>query len=178
MSRGTARVLLGRIHGLFGVRGWVKIYSYTVPVENILDYPLWHVGRDDDWRPVRLVDGRRHGKGLVALLAPQNEDGNGEPVADRDAAAAFVGCDVAVPREHLPPPPPGQHYWADLIGLRVTGRNGADLGAVDHVLDTGAHGVLVVSGERERLIPLVRGPIVEMVDLDAGRITVDWNPEW
>lgn len=165
------RVLLGRIHGLFGVRGWVKLRSHTVPPENILDYPRWQVGRDGDWRPMRLVDGRVHGKGLVALLAPED----GEPLPDRDAAAELVGRDIAVPRDRLPPPPEGRHYWTDLIGLRVINRDGAELGTVESMMDTGAHAVLVVAGERERLIPFVPGPIVDEVDLAAGRIVVDWD---
>jgi 16S rRNA processing protein RimM len=122
---------------------------------------------------MRLVDGRVQGKGLVARLAPVD----GEPILDRDAAAALVGCDIAVPRDHLPPLPEGEHYWVDLIGLRVVGRDGDELGAVVDVIDTGAHGVLVVAGERKRLIPLVTGSIVEAVDLDAGRIRVNWHPD-
>lgn len=173
MSRGTGRVLLGRIHGLFGVRGWVRVYSYTAPPENILDYPLWYVGHADGWHPMRPVDGRRHGKGLVVRLAPED----GEPIADRDAAAALMGRDIAVPREDLAPPPAGEYYWTDLIGLRVVSRDGDELGVVANVMDTGAHGVLVVEGERERLIPFVTGAIVESVDLAAGRITVDWHPD-
>lgn len=164
---------MGRIHGLFGVRGWVKVYSHTVPSEGILAYPRWHVGRAGDWQPMRLVDGRIHGKGLVALLAPIDD----EPIAERDVAAGLVGSDVAVAREDLPPLPEGEHYWRDLIGLRVINRDGDALGEVAEMMDTGAHGVLVVAGERERLIPFVRGAIVEAVDLDAGRITVDWHPD-
>lgn len=168
------RVLLGRIHGLFGVRGWVKVYSYTDPPENLLNYSRWQVGRDGDWQPMRLAEGRAHGKGLVALLAP----GGGEPIADRDEAARLLGRDIAVTREQLPPLPAGRHYWADLIGLRVVNRGDAELGVVEHVMDTGAHGVLVVAGDRERLIPFVPGEIVDEVDLDAGRIVVDWDSKW
>lgn len=177
--RENGRVLLGRIHGLFGVRGWVKVYSHTVPPGNLLDYPRWLIGhwligRDGDWRPMRLVDGRVHGKGLVALLAPAG----GDPIADRDAAAELVGRDIAVPRDSLPPLPEGETYWTDLIGLRVVNRDSAELGTVTGVMDTAAHGVLIVTGDRERLIPLVHGPIVQNIDLDAGTITVDWEPDW
>lgn len=172
MSGGAGQVLLGRIHGLFGVRGWVKVYSYTAPPENILDYPLWYVG--DDRRPMRLVDGRVHGKGLVVRLAPED----GEPLADRDAAAALLESDIAVSREALPPLAEGEYYWADLIGLDVVNRDSEALGRVAGMMDTGAHGVLIVTGERERLIPFVIEAIVDEVDLEAGRITVDWDPAW
>ncbi|MES1943689.1 16S rRNA-processing protein RimM [Salinisphaera sp. PC39] len=174
MTAGSGTVLLGRINGLFGVRGWVKVYSYTDPAANILDFPLWHVGRDGESRPMRLVEGRVQGKGLVARLAPAD----GDPIDDRDEAAALVGCDIAVDRDDLPPLPEGEYYWADLLGLRVVNREGDELGTVSHMMDTGVHGVLVVNGERERLIPFVPGVIVDDVDLAAGRITVDWLPDW
>lgn len=171
---GADRVLLGRVHGLFGVRGWVKVYSYTIPVANILNYSLWQIGRHGEWRPMRLVDGRAHGKGLVAHLAPAD----GEPLADRDAAAALLGSEIAVARADLPPPAPGEYYWADLVGLRVINREGTELGTVADMMDNGAHGILVVAGERERLIPFVTGPIVDGVDFQAGTIAVDWQPDW
>lgn len=170
----NGRVPLGRIHGLFGVRGWVKVYSYTDPPENLLNYSRWQVGRDGDWRSMRLVEGRVHGKGLVALLAY----GDGEPIADRDTAAELMGSDIAVTRDRLPPLPDGRYYWVDLIGLRVIDRGGAELGTVTDIMDTAAHGVLVVAGDRERLIPFVIGEIVDEVDLASGRIVVDWDPVW
>lgn len=174
MSAGSGTVLLGRINGLFGVRGWVKVYSYTAPAANILDFPLWHVGRDGESRPMRLVEGRVQGKGLVARLAPAD----GDPIDERGEAAALVGCDIAVDRDDLPPLPEGEYYWADLLGLRVVNREGDELGTVSHMMDTGVHGVLVVAGERERLIPFILGVIVDDVDLAAGRITVDWESDW
>lgn len=175
MAYGPDRVLLGRINGLFGVRGWVKVYSYTVPAANILAYSRWYVGRSGDWRSMRLVDGRVHGKGLVALLAPADGD---EPVADRDAAAELMGQEIAVARDDLPPLAEGEHYWADLLGLQVVNRDGDELGTVTGMMDTGVHGVLVVDGEHERLIPFVPGEIVDEVDSGTGRIVVDWEPDW
>lgn len=156
------------------MRGWVKVYSYTDPPENLLKYSRWQVGRDGDWLSMRLVEGRVHGKGLVALLAP----GEDEPIEDRDAAAELMGRDIAVTRDQLPPLAEGRYYWADLIGLRVINRDGVELGTVERMMDTGAHGVLVVAGDRERLIPLVIGEIVDEVDLDAGRIVVDWAADF
>ena len=75
-------VVLGQVHGLFGVKGWIKVYSYTRPVEAILDYDRWWIGRADEARPFQVLAGRMQGKTLIAQLG----DENGQPLPDRDAA--------------------------------------------------------------------------------------------
>lgn len=162
-------IVLGRISGLYGVQGWVKVFSHTDPKENILHYSPWYVRRGREWVSMTSDAGRVHGKGLVSHLAGCD---------DRDAAAALVGSEIAVEREQLPPLPPDQFYWADLVGLQVRTVDGADLGVVDHLLETGANDVLVVRGERERLIPCVWGDVVVEVDLDRGTMQVDWDPDF
>jgi len=173
-ENGPRRVRMGRIHGLFGVRGWVKVYSHTVPPENILDYPVWQVRVGDGWRALRVLDGRPHGKTLVAYLA----DSDGQPIDDRDAAAALLDAEIAVARDELPPAEPGTYYWADLIGCRVHNLEGEALGEVEGLVETGANDVLVVRGERERMVPFVRDLYLKEVDLDARRVLVDWDPDW
>jgi 16S rRNA processing protein RimM len=163
----TQPVVLGRISGLFGVRGWVKVYSYTEPREAVLDYGRWLLSGKDGWHEVAVAEGQRHGKAIIARI-----DG----CVDRDQAAELVGTEIAVPREMLPEPPQDQFYWSDLEGLRVVGRDGAELGKVAYLLETGANDVMVVQGEQERLIPFVMGEVVLGVDLANGRIDVDW--EW
>ena len=160
-------VRLGRIVGLFGVRGWVKVFSFTEPREAILDYGHWLLGRDDRWQRVALEDGKRHGKAVLAKLATTD---------DRDAAELLLGMEVAIDRSDLPAADEGQYYWADLIGATVWHRDERELGSVKQMLETGAHDVMVVAGETERLIPFVPGDIVLDVDLEAGTIRVDW--EW
>jgi len=164
----TRLVTIGCITGVFGVRGWVKVRSYTEPRENILGYSRWLVRRDGHWRPMELVEGRLQGKGVVASL---------EGVHDREQALGLMGADIALPREDLPPLPEGEYYWADLEGLEVVTTQGVSLGHVDHLLATGANDVLVVIGERERMIPMA-APYVTHVDLERGRIEVDWDPEF
>lgn len=167
-------VLLGRINGLFGVRGWLKVYSYTDPPANILTYPHWLLRQQGrDWRPMRVVDARVQGKGLIAHLAPEDA----EPLPDRDAAVPLLEADIAVARADLPEPAPGEVYWADLIDCRVETLTGDALGRVTDMMDTGAHAVMVVTGDNEHLIPLVRGPIVQNIDLESGLVTVDWVPD-
>ncbi|WP_109995515.1 ribosome maturation factor RimM [Salinisphaera sp. LB1] len=167
-------VVLGRVNGLFGVRGWIKVYSYTRPAEAILDYERWWIGPEADRRGYRLVEGRVQGKTLVAQLA----DADGEPLADRDAAVELLEFDIAVDRGDMPDPEPGAYYWFDLVGLSVVTVDGVPLGRVTAMMETGANDVLVVRGERERLIPLVVDEFVTEVDPDAGTIRVDWDPEF
>ncbi len=161
------QVLLGRIVGVFGVDGWVKLHSFTEPRENIFRYRPWTLrgpaGEGTEDRP----QGRLQGKGVVARLTG---------VADRDAAAALVGTEVWVPRAALPKPRAGEFYWADIEGLAVRTVEGTLLGRVSHLFATGSNDVMVVQGDRERLIPFVQGLHVVKVDLDAGLIEVDWDP--
>lgn len=165
---------LGRISGVFGVRGWVRVYSYTRPPENILDYPDWWLIVESERRRFRLLQGRRQGNGLVAHLAGEKD----QPYEDRDQAAVLVGASVFVRRSDLPQPGSGEYYWSDLVGLGVETTKGLSLGQVSSLMETGANDVLVVQGENELLIPFVIGHIVQQVDLKAGLITVDWNPEF
>jgi 16S rRNA processing protein RimM len=161
-------VILGRISGLFGVRGWVKVYSETSPPGNILDYPIWHLGGAAGRRKYALAEGRVQGKGIVARL-----DG----CSDRDQAAELVGAEIAVPREQLPEAGDGEFYWTDLEGLQVRNLQGIDLGRVDHLFETGANDVMVVQGDRQRLIPYT-ADAVQRVDLAEGWIIVDWDADF
>jgi 16S rRNA processing protein RimM len=160
-------VLLGRIAGLFGVRGWVKVHSYTDPRDAVLEYGPWWLRREGAWRQLPLAEGRRHGKGVIARL---------EGCTDRDLAAELLGSEIAVAAETLPDPEDGRYYWHDLVGLDVVHRDGTGLGRVAYLLETGANDVLVTEGDRERLIPFVPGVVVLDVDLPGGVIRVDW--EW
>lgn len=156
--------MLGRITGAFGVRGWLKVISFTDPPEQILDYPTWQT----DAMVVRHLEGRRHGKGLVVRL---------EGIDDRDAAKAMGRRELWVERRELPALKKGEYYRADLVGFEVVNLQGQDLGRVDHFLDMPANAVMVVRGDREHWLPL--GPDqVFRVDLEHGRITVDWDPEF
>ncbi|QKT04719.1 ribosome maturation factor RimM [Ectothiorhodospiraceae bacterium 2226] len=169
MAEGSRELIeMGRVAGLYGVRGWVKVWSYTQPRENLLAYPEWILRRgEQEWTV--SVEARVHGRGLVARLGD---------IEDRDAAAAWVGADILVPRAALPPLAPGEYYWSDLIGLEVVTLTGTPLGEVADLLETGANDVLVVRGDRERLVPYVKDTVVHEVDLAARRIRVDWDPDF
>jgi 16S rRNA processing protein RimM len=162
-------ILMGRVSGLFGVKGWLKIYSHAAPREGILDYKVWYLMRDGNWQPFRVAAGQRQGKSVVAHL---------EGYDDRDQATPLLGSDIAIRREQLPALADGEYYWSDLEGLRVVNLQGIELGVVSYLFETGANDVLVVKGERERLIPYTLGMAVKSVDLQDGLLTVDWDPDF
>lgn len=161
-------VVLGRVSGLYGVGGWVKIHSYTVPRTAILDYTDWLLGQDEEWQGAGLEGGRKHGDTVIAKFSD---------VDDRDGAAGLVGSDIAVRRASMPTTEVGEYYWTDLEGLEVIRGDGQVLGKVAYMLATGEHDVMVVQGEREVLIPFVAEKFVKDVDLASGVISVDWDWE-
>lgn len=159
---------MGRINAPFGVKGWVKIQAFTETLDALLDYPGWQIGKDSQWRDVEVEEATVHGEFIVAKLAGCD---------DRDAAFALRGQEIAVDREELPDTEEGEYYWSDLIGLTVVNREGVELGKVSALMETGAHDVLVVKGEKEILIPFVEVYVLN-VDLAQGRIEVDWGLDY
>ncbi|MDH3646136.1 MAG: ribosome maturation factor RimM [Gammaproteobacteria bacterium] len=163
------KLVVGRISGLHGVNGWIKVFSYTDPPNNIFEYRPWLLDGPDGLREATVVDTKQHGSVLIAKL-----DG----VADRDNAALLVDTDILVLRKQLPPPDAGEYYWADLVGLDVITTDGELLGTVERMFETGANDVMVVTGVRERLIPWIVGDVIDEVDLSNRRIKVSWDPEF
>jgi len=168
-------VSVGKLNGLFGVKGWVKIFSNTQPKENILNYSPWYLKRGGQWQEFKLLSGKLHGKGVIAHLAG---------CTDRDIAAELIGSEIAIKREQMAPPASGEYYWADLVGLKVKNLDGVELGKIDSMLETGANDVIVVQGKsdegkkRERLIPFVTEEVVHEVNLEQGFMTVDWDVDF
>ena len=156
---------------MHGVKGWVKVYSYTDPPHNILDYSCWHIRRNGQWTATRLLEGKQHGKGIIAHL---------EGCDDRDAAASLIDADIAVARQDLPSLDKDEYYWADLVGLKVKTLDGLTLGTVSRLMPTGSNDVLVVTSEdgEEKLIPFIRPDVVRNINLDSKVIEVDWDPEF
>ena len=162
-------VSVGKVSGIFGVKGWIKVFSYTEIRENILTYSPWTLRKGKESRQVKVIAGRRHGKTIVACL---------QGLDDRDEAAALNGWEILIRPEQLPKVRKGEYYWADLIGLHAKTIDGVDLGIVKQMLETGANDVVVVAGERERLIPFLQGQTIVDIDLQAGEMLVDWDPEF
>jgi 16S rRNA processing protein RimM len=167
---GERRVLLGKVVGVFGVRGWLKLQSHTEPRSALFDYRPWTLRHRGVERSVEKIEGREQGRGLVASFPG---------IDTREAAETLIGAEIWVDRAQLPKPRRGEYYWVDLETLAVQTVDGVALGRVSHLFATGANDVLVaVDGERERLIPFLPDDVVKKVDLEAGLIVVDWDPEF
>ena len=166
------RVIIGRISGVHGVRGWLKVFSYTAPRENIFLYQPWLLGEGRQnagatWSEIEFVECGARGKTLVVKFPG---------IEDRETAIRFIGRPLAVPRNSLPEPESGEYYWADLLQMEVVTLTGKRLGRVVDICETGANDVLVVEGDKRRSIPFVMDEVISQVDPDGAVITVDW--EW
>ena len=164
-------VVVGRVQGPYGIKGWVHLAVFTDPKDNLLRYRPWLTdgdGAGHGWQAADVREIRPHKQGFVARF---------EGVADRTAAEALKGRLIGVPETELSEPTADEFYWRDLIGTEVTDQQGACLGRVVELLETGAHDVLVIdpgtNGE-QLLIPFHRQYVLD-VDLAAGRIEVDWQ---
>ena len=158
-------MVVGRIGGAYGIRGWVRLTSFTDPPANLLGYSPWFLRRAGEWQAVDVLETQPHGEGFVARLSG---------IDDRSAALAIRGSLLGVRADSFPPAEPGEYYWRDLIGLRVVNSDGTLFGTVERLIATGAHDVLVVGGERERLIPFVEQFVTGVVPED-GLLRVDWE---
>ncbi|MEZ5503680.1 MAG: ribosome maturation factor RimM [Halioglobus sp.] len=167
-------LVVGRITGCYGIKGWVRIHPYTESPETFVKFGAWQLQRRGALEPVAFDAIKPQGKGLVAHIAG---------VDDRTLAEGYRGLDILVPGDALPPLPKGDFYWRDLQGMRVVCRDGEEtvlLGKVDYLIETGANDVLVIKAcegsvdKRERLIPYLPGNTVRRVDPETGVIEVDW----
>ncbi|GAB5450490.1 MAG: ribosome maturation factor RimM [Halioglobus sp.] len=167
-------LVVGKITGCYGIKGWVRVHAYTEPPENFLQLGQWQIKRRGVLEPVCFDRGKRHGKGLVAHI---------EGVDDRTLAESFNGLEILAPESVIPALEEGEFYWRDLVGLSVWCLQGSErvlLGKVDYLIETGANDVLVVKAcagsvdNRERLIPYLLDQTVLRVDTDEALIEVDW----
>lgn len=171
----TDIVILGRVVSVYGVKGWLKIYSYTDPIENILSYQPWLLRIKNSWQEMAVEQGRKLDKAILARL-----DG----CHSRDEALTYRGTEIAISSSQLVDLKEGEYYWQQLEGLAVVDTQGDRLGKVDHLIETGANDVLVVRGDhcsidnRERLIPFIKGTVIRDVDLAAGNIRVEWDSDF
>lgn len=163
-----APILVGQVHGVFGIRGWIKLRSFTRPPDGIFSYRRWWFGQESPPRELQVSSSRADGENFLVKLRGVNS---------REEAESLVGLQVSVAPTALPPLTDGQYYWRDLVGLAVLNQEGLALGRVSGLLETGANDVLVVAGERQRLIPFVPERYVLRVDLPGGQILVDWHAD-
>ncbi len=169
MDRGSRRVSLGKITGVHGVQGWVKVFSNTDPRKAIFDYQPWYIGAGSDVKAVRVLQGRVQGKTLAAQI---------DVSKSREEAHDLIGAEIFIPMDQFPQLPDGEYYWFDLEGLDVISESGYEFGKVVKLFSTGANDVVVVKGEKEHLIPYVSGQYIKSVDLAANKMLVDWDPDF
>ena len=160
-----APIIVGRISGLFGIRGEVRVFDFSRRRGDILGYNPWLLRHEDGWREVSVQEGRSHKDTVVVQL---------EGFHDRESARKLIDTEIAIRSEQLAKLDNGEYYWHQLEGMTVTNVGGDDLGIVKRMMETGANDVLVVQGKRERLIPYTPDTIVQ-VDLSTGQIRVDWD---
>lgn len=172
---GAHRVVLGKIVSVHGVRGAVKVYSHTDPLDNVLDYAEWSLNRGSEQRTVSVLSGRVQGRVLVVNL---------KGIDDRNKAEELVDFEISIASDALPELEDGDFYWHQLEGLQVVNQEGQLLGKVDHLLETGSNDVMVVKpcagsvDQRERLLPYLPGQFVIKVDLETQVMQVDWDAEF
>lgn len=165
-------VIMGRFGGAFGIKGWIKVQSFTDPPAGLSSYSPWLIEEEGDWRSLVVTECRAHKSSFIAKI---------EHINDRNAATKLTGQQIAVVRSALPPLPDGEYYLQDLLGLTVETRTGKQIGSVIHAMDSKVHDVLVVradSGE-DHLIPwLPEQGVIQTVSLAERRIIVDWDTDY
>ena len=167
-------IVVGKLGSSYGIRGWLRIFSFTEFPDSIFDYKPWYIQRAGKWQEVVVESFKPHNQDMIVKL---------KGIDDRDQANALTNAEVFVDAEKLPELNQGDFYWKDLIGCRVKTVNGYDLGQVTDLMETGSNDVLVVKanlkdafGATERLIPFVEEQFIKQVDLTTKMIVVDWDP--
>jgi len=166
MVSSSNAVVVGKVRGVHGVRGWLKIQSFTDPQDNLFQYQPWFITHISQDNPVEFTEFKAHGKGFIAHI---------KGCDDRDLAVKYMNCEITIDKQQLPTLPDGEYYWMDLVGLKVYTEAQRYIGVVEHCMATGANDVLVVQGEQEHLIPLLMDTVVKKVDLAEKTIIVDWD---
>lgn len=163
------RILLGRVIGALGVKGELKLESWTSPRDALFRYKPWILVHRGEETGISGAKGKLNPNGSITARLPG--------IDSRDAAEALVGAEIWILRSQLPPAKPGEFYWVDLEGLKVATVEGVPLGSVSHLFNNGANDVLVVAGDRERYLPYTPD-VVREVDPEGGRMVVDWDPDF
>jgi 16S rRNA processing protein RimM len=165
MSIDTEYVVVGKIGAPYGVKGWLKVTSFTASIPDILNFDPWYLDEKQGWKLVAIDDGRQHGKGVVVKFT-----GFDTP----EQARLLTGRQIAIQRSQLPRLESQEFYWSDLEGLTVINQNNETLGKVIYLMETGSNDVLVIKGEKEMAIPYLPDVIIS-VDLAEKIIRVKWD---
>lgn len=161
-------IVIGSFGKTFGILGWIKVNSLTSPRKNILDFKPWLIKRKQSWEEICIAASREHSNNIIVKLPNYNSP---------EEAQSLVNAKIAIWQKQLPKLQLSEYYWTDLIDLKVINSQGFDLGTVQDLMSTGANDILVVFGNRKRLIPYISQAILK-VDLPEKIIQVDWEQDW
>jgi 16S rRNA processing protein RimM len=160
-------VIVGKIGSTYGIQGWLKIFSFTEEISNLLEFRPWFIEENQTWKEIQIKAGRKHGKGLVAQFAD---------CINPEQARLLTGKRIAIHRSQLPALSKDEFYWKDLEGLTVINQHGETLGNVVYLIETGANDVLVIQNQgKEHAIPYLPGKVVLNIDLATGIMQVNWE---
>ncbi|WP_392551880.1 ribosome maturation factor RimM [Orbus wheelerorum] len=167
-------IIVGKLGSSYGIRGWLRVFSFTEQPNSLFDYKPWYILKAGEWQEVVVESFKPHNQDIVVKI---------KGIDDRDDANTLTNFEIYVDATKLPSLNDGDFYWKDLIGCKVVTVNGYDLGQVTDLMETGSNDVLVVKanlkdafGAKERLIPFVEDQFIKQVDLSAKQITIDWDP--
>ena len=179
MNNSDDYILLGKISGVHGIKGWVKVFSYTSPRVKITDYSQWYLkkSKDQSWGSLeakKLIEGKEQGKNIIAKL---------DDINYRDEAEALIGTEIAIHKDQLEVLAENEYFWRDLIGLSVKTVEGDELGKIDWLFNTGSNDVIVIKDSngdepKEHLLPYVFDDVIKSVDIEKSLMVVDWDPEF
>ncbi len=174
MSNQDERIVVGKFGSTYGIRGWLKVFTYTDNPESIFDYSPWYINQKGEWVEYKVESWKRHNKGMVCKL---------EGLEVREEAHLLTNFEIAIDPAVLPELSEDEFYWRELFGMKVVTTKGYDLGEVTDIMETGSNDVLVVKanlkdafGKKERLVPYLEEQVIKNVDREAQRIEVDWDP--
>ena len=162
------KIYLGKITGVHGIKGWLKIQSFSSPPENILNYPLWIISNRGQEGFYSVEQGRKHSNKIIVKL---------ERIDDRTKAESLINSKIKIRRSELPKLSNECYYWSDLEGLRVLNSEETLIGIVDSLIETGANDVMVVNATKDKriLIPFVMHEIIKEVSIELNYVKVDWQ---
>ena len=166
---------MGKLGAVYGIKGWLKIHSFTNAAEDIFEYQPLLIKPKGQFQELQIESWKSHTGGFVAKIV-------GFDV--REKTQDLVGLEIFVDPNKLPTLS-DDFYWRDLIGCQVTTAKNYDLGVVTEIMETGSKDVLVVKAnsndafnKKERLIPFIKSQVVSHVDIAKKLIQVNWEPDF
>ena len=164
------KIYLGKITGVHGIKGWLKIQSFSSPPENILNYPSWIINNKGEEDYYSIEQGRKQNNKIVVKL---------EKIDDRNTAESLINSKIQILRSDLPKLSNENYYWSDLVGLSVLNSEETVIGKIESLIETGANDVMVIITLKDEriLIPFVMHEIIKEVNVELSYIKIDWSIE-